>query len=112
MEEKEARTVNVKTDTDEFVLYGRPCELSAFSYIAPNRHLSKERTYFNVEKKVRQAVNLPSSEMSDRIQLNISTTVAFDMSTDQSVWPLNMVEALADDPVTGRFPDITFSRHL
>lgn len=53
MEEKEVKTVSVKTDTDEFVLYGRPCELSAFSYIAPNRHLPKERTYFNVEKKER-----------------------------------------------------------
>ena len=52
MEDKEAMTVRVKTDTDEFTLYGRPCELSAFSYIAPNRHLPKERTYFNVEKKV------------------------------------------------------------
>jgi len=52
MEEKEAKTVRVKTDTDEFILCGRPCELSAFSYIAPNRHLPKERTYFNVEKKV------------------------------------------------------------
>jgi len=51
-EEKEAKTVRVKTDTDEFVLHGRPCELSAFSFIAPNRHLPKERTYFNVEKKV------------------------------------------------------------
>ena len=54
MEEKEARIIRVKTNTDEFVLYGRPCELSSFSYVAPNRHLPKERTYFNVEKKVRQ----------------------------------------------------------
>ena len=53
MEEKEARAIRVKTDTDEFVLYGRPCELSAFSHIAPNRHVMKDRTYFNVEKKVR-----------------------------------------------------------
>jgi len=53
MEEKDAKTLRVKTDTDEFVLHGHPCELSAFSYIAPDRHLPKERTYFNVEKKVR-----------------------------------------------------------
>ena len=53
MEEKEAKSIRVKTDTDEFVLYGRPCELSAFSYVAPNRQLPKERTYFNVHKKVR-----------------------------------------------------------
>ena len=65
MEEKQARAVAVKTDTDEFVLYGRPCELSAFSYIAPNRHLPKERTYFNVEKKVRSAVlNLINGQSS------------------------------------------------
>jgi len=53
MEEKEERAIRVKTDTDEFVLHGRPCELSAFSFVAPNRHLPKERTYFNVDKKVR-----------------------------------------------------------
>jgi len=53
MEEKEAKSIRVKTDTDEFVLHGRPCELSAFSHIPPNPHLPKERTYFNVEKKVR-----------------------------------------------------------
>jgi len=54
MEDKEEeQTIRVKTDTDEFVLHGRPCELSAFSHVAPNRHLPKERTYFNVEKKVR-----------------------------------------------------------
>jgi len=53
MGEKEPKSIRVKTDTDEFVLHGRPCELSAFSYIAPNPHLPKERTYFNVEKKVR-----------------------------------------------------------
>jgi len=52
MEKKETQSIHVKTDADEFVLYGRPCELSAFSYVAPNRHLPKERTYFNVEKKV------------------------------------------------------------
>jgi len=56
MEEKEARAIHVKTDKDEFVLYGRPCELSAFSYTAPNRHLPKERTYFNVDRKVRQLI--------------------------------------------------------
>ena len=53
MEDKEASTIRVKTDTDEFILHGRPCELSAFSYIAENRYLPKERTYFNVDKKVR-----------------------------------------------------------
>lgn len=42
----------VKTATDEFELRGRPCELSAFSFVAPNRHLPKERTYFNVDKQV------------------------------------------------------------
>jgi len=63
MEEKEAKTVRVKTVTDEFILYGRPCELSAFSYIAPNRHLPKERTYFNVEKKVGHNVILAITEI-------------------------------------------------
>jgi len=58
MEKKEAKILRVKTDTDEFVLHGRPAELSAFSFVAPNRHLPKERTYFNVEKKVTLSVYL------------------------------------------------------
>lgn len=44
--------IKVKTDTDEFELYGRPCQLSAFSFIPPDRKLSKERTYYNADKKV------------------------------------------------------------
>ncbi|CAD5115456.1 DgyrCDS4428 [Dimorphilus gyrociliatus] len=43
----------VKTEDEEYVLKGRPCELSAFSYIPPERHLPKERTYFNLDKKER-----------------------------------------------------------
>ena len=65
MEEKEAKTVRVKTDTDEFVLHGRPCELSAFSYVAPNRYIPKERTYFNVEKKVSHIPDLVTGVNTD-----------------------------------------------
>ena len=46
-------TLTVKTDTEEFVLHGRPCELSAFSFVAPTRRVPKELTYFNVDKQVR-----------------------------------------------------------
>lgn len=42
----------VKTEEEEYVLKGRPCELSAFSYVPPERNLSKDRTYFNLDKKV------------------------------------------------------------
>ena len=44
----------VKTDTDEFYLKGRSCELSAFSFVPTERHEPKERTCFNSEKKVRK----------------------------------------------------------
>ncbi|BFZ12849.1 hypothetical protein BsWGS_15888 [Bradybaena similaris] len=40
------------TDTDVFILRGRPCELSAYSFIPPNRkNVPKERNYFNSTKK-------------------------------------------------------------
>jgi len=45
--------IEVKTPTDEFTLRGRPCQLSAFSYVPRDRKLTKERTYFNVNKNVR-----------------------------------------------------------
>ncbi|CAG5121993.1 unnamed protein product [Candidula unifasciata] len=40
------------TDTDVFIIRGRPCELSAFSFVPPNRrNIPKERNYFNATKK-------------------------------------------------------------
>jgi hypothetical protein len=51
--EDDDRTIRVKTDTDEFVLHGRPCELSAYSFVPTDRRLPKERTYFNVDKQER-----------------------------------------------------------
>ena len=44
--------LTVETDTDTYTLIGRPCELSAFSFIPKERNVPKERTYFNTEKKV------------------------------------------------------------
>lgn len=44
--------LRVQTDIGEEILRGRPCELSAFSYIPPSRKEPKERTYFNSEKQV------------------------------------------------------------
>lgn len=49
--------IKVKTDTDEFELHGRPCQLSAYSFIPPDRKLSKERTYYNADKKERYTHN-------------------------------------------------------
>lgn len=45
-------TLYVKTDTDEFYLKGRSCELSAFSFIPPEHNVTKERTVYNSDKKV------------------------------------------------------------
>ncbi|KAK2154346.1 hypothetical protein LSH36_270g03060 [Paralvinella palmiformis] len=45
--------LNVETDTDSYTLVGRPCELSAFSFVPKERNVQKERTVFNSEKKER-----------------------------------------------------------
>jgi len=44
--------IKVDTPTDTFVLRGRPCELSAFSYIPPDRQkqTAELRTYFSVPR--------------------------------------------------------------
>lgn len=44
--------LNVKTDTDDFYLQGRPCELSSFSFIPKQRVNPAERTVFNSTKPV------------------------------------------------------------
>lgn len=46
------KVIYVKTDTDEFMMHGRPCELSANSFVPPSRPLAKERNVFNSERKV------------------------------------------------------------
>ena len=51
MEESQEDIV-VTTNTDKFVLKGRPCELSAFAYVPPTRNDPRERTVYNSEKKV------------------------------------------------------------
>ena len=51
--------ITVVTDTDVFFLDGRPCELSAFSHVPPNRlSVPKERNCFNSEKKVNNYADL------------------------------------------------------
>ena len=47
-----AQSIYVKTDTDEFVLKGRLCEVSAHSFIPPERNNPKELNYYNSDKKV------------------------------------------------------------
>lgn len=50
--EEESKTILVKCDSgDKFTLTGRPCEISAFSFVPARRNLPKERTYFNSEIK-------------------------------------------------------------
>jgi len=44
--------LNVKTETDEFNLYGKPCNLSAFSHVPIGRDLPRERNVFNSPKEV------------------------------------------------------------
>ncbi|KAH3778566.1 uncharacterized protein C5orf49 homolog isoform X1 [Dreissena polymorpha] len=42
--------LSVKTETDEFYLQGRPCELSAFSFVPTSRQDPPQRTVFNSKK--------------------------------------------------------------
>lgn len=42
----------VQTETDDFYLQGRPCELSAFSFVPKQRCQPAERTVFNSVKPV------------------------------------------------------------
>ena len=44
---------------DKYTLVGRPCELSAFSYVPTKRQEPKERTYFNSDKKVQIDLIVP-----------------------------------------------------
>lgn len=44
--------IYVKTDTDEFLLHGRPCEVSANAFVPPSRPIDKNRNAFNVERQV------------------------------------------------------------
>lgn len=44
-------------ELDENTVYemkGRPCELSAYSFIPPRRTAPKAKTYFNVDRQIRQ----------------------------------------------------------
>ncbi|XP_046576864.1 uncharacterized protein C5orf49 homolog [Haliotis rubra] len=57
-----SEVIHVKTETDEFSLKGRTCEVSSFSFIPPERKNPPERTYFGSEKKGRY-----SSSTYDRL---------------------------------------------
>ncbi|XP_074646155.1 cilia- and flagella-associated protein 90-like [Tubulanus polymorphus] len=48
-----SKFLEVETETDTFVLKGRSCELSAFSFVPADRNDPKERTVFNTDKKGR-----------------------------------------------------------
>ena len=44
--------LDVQTDTSNFHLAGRPCELSAFSFVPTRRDDPPERTAFNTTDKM------------------------------------------------------------
>mgnify|MGYP001793396286 FL=1 len=44
--------IYVKTDTDEFLMHGRPCEVSANAFVPPSRPVDKNRNYFNTDREV------------------------------------------------------------
>ncbi|XP_048745286.1 cilia- and flagella-associated protein 90-like isoform X2 [Ostrea edulis] len=49
----EPQEIKVETDTNSFTLKGRPCELSAFSFIPIEREDPPERTVFNTPNQNR-----------------------------------------------------------
>jgi len=49
--------LTVKTATNDYELVGRPCELSAFSYVPTERTDPKERVYFNSDKQERYSTS-------------------------------------------------------
>ncbi|KAL4234198.1 hypothetical protein ACF0H5_005851 [Mactra antiquata] len=52
LEQNKEHSLTVQTDTDCFKLHGRPCELSAFSFVPTSRNDPPERTAFNSMKPV------------------------------------------------------------
>lgn len=44
--------IYVKTDTDEFLMHGRPCEVSANAFVPTSRPVDKNRNYFNTDRQV------------------------------------------------------------
>ncbi|XP_064640236.1 cilia- and flagella-associated protein 90-like [Lineus longissimus] len=51
--EEEEHIIHVETPTDVYNLKGRPCELSAYSFVPTHRQEPKERVFFNSDKKDR-----------------------------------------------------------
>ncbi|WAR12268.1 CE049-like protein [Mya arenaria] len=50
LEQNKEHGIAVSTETDNFYLHGRPCELSAFSFVPTSRNEPAERTVFNSKK--------------------------------------------------------------
>lgn len=44
--------IYVKTDTDEFLMHGRPCEVSANAFVPPMRPADRNRNAFNTDRQV------------------------------------------------------------
>ena len=56
LDQNKEHGLSVKTDTDNFYLHGRSCEISAFSYVPTSRNDPPERTAFNSFKEVGSGV--------------------------------------------------------
>ena len=44
--------IHVQTETDEFFMHGKPCELSANAFVPPSRPADKNRNAFNFTREV------------------------------------------------------------
>ena len=53
LDHQKTHGLEVQTETDNFYLSGRPCELSAFSFVPTQRHDPPQRTAFNSTKEVK-----------------------------------------------------------
>ena len=78
--------IYVKTDTDEFLMHGRPCEVSANAFVPPSRPVDKNRNYFNTDREVRTEYKCKSVMTSPYCpRKNISTALYQQFCTNSEV---------------------------
>ncbi|CAI9715740.1 Hypothetical predicted protein [Octopus vulgaris] len=51
------QTISVKTTTDEFLLTGKPCELSGYFFLPPLTKLPPQRTFYNNANVIRDKLS-------------------------------------------------------
>ncbi|XP_014781099.1 uncharacterized protein LOC106876874 isoform X1 [Octopus bimaculoides] len=54
------QTISVKTSTDEFLLTGKPCELSGYFFLPPLAKLPPQRTFYNNANVIRDKLSVCS----------------------------------------------------